>query len=150
VREGQLVDAASPDAPAAYGGMSDELIMVHAALELSKQVWVLGWLVGWLVAWLVGGSVYVGGALSALAALPDTHARAQLCCLPSLHCTAPQTLWSLPPEFHLRLMHALCNDVINCYNMKAEISARCVCVCGGGVWSVGAGMSYPHWQCRQQ
>jgi hypothetical protein len=32
----------------------------------------------------------------------------------------------MPPEFHLRLVHALCNDVINCYNMKAEISGRCV------------------------
>lgn len=37
---------------------------------------------------------------------------------------ALQAIWKMPPEFHLRLIHALCNDVINCYNMKAEISSR--------------------------
>lgn len=31
----------------------------------------------------------------------------------------------MPPEFHLRLLCALCNDVVNCYNMKAEILGRC-------------------------
>eukprot|EP00879_Flechtneria_rotunda_P023010 GHRR01024322.1.p1 GENE.GHRR01024322.1~~GHRR01024322.1.p1 ORF type:complete len:526 (+),score=186.96 GHRR01024322.1:244-1821(+) len=54
-----------------YATMSDDLIMVHAAVELGKQA-----------------------------------------------------AWRLPPEFHLRLLHALCNDVVNCYNMKAEISSR--------------------------
>lgn len=32
----------------------------------------------------------------------------------------------MPPEFHLRLLCALCNDVVNCYNMKAEIAGRYV------------------------
>jgi len=35
-----------------------------------------------------------------------------------------QAAWTVGPEFHLRLLHALCNDVVNCYNMKAEISSR--------------------------
>jgi hypothetical protein len=35
-----------------------------------------------------------------------------------------QVIWAMPPEFHLRLLCALCNDVINCYNMKAEIAGR--------------------------
>lgn len=35
-----------------------------------------------------------------------------------------QAVWALPPEFHLRLLCALCNDVVNCYNMKAEIAGR--------------------------
>ncbi|KAF6250372.1 hypothetical protein COO60DRAFT_1629876 [Scenedesmus sp. NREL 46B-D3] len=54
-----------------YASLSDDLIMVHAAVELGKQ-----------------------------------------------------DAWRLPPEFHLRLLHALCNDVVNCFNMKAEISSR--------------------------
>uniref|UniRef100_A0A383VPI7 PHD-type domain-containing protein n=1 Tax=Tetradesmus obliquus TaxID=3088 RepID=A0A383VPI7_TETOB len=54
-----------------YASMTDDLIMVHAAVELGKQ-----------------------------------------------------DAWRLPPEFHLRLLHALCNDVVNCFNMKAEISSR--------------------------
>jgi hypothetical protein len=35
-----------------------------------------------------------------------------------------QVIWSMPPEFHMRLLCALCNDVVNCYNMKAEIAGR--------------------------
>lgn len=43
------------------------------------------------------------------------------------HLAALQVIWSMPPEFHLRLLCALCNDVVNCYNMKAEIAGRCAC-----------------------
>lgn len=30
----------------------------------------------------------------------------------------------MSPEFHLRLLHALCNDVVNCFTMKSEIATR--------------------------
>jgi hypothetical protein len=40
----------------------------------------------------------------------------------------------MPPEFHLRLLCALCNDVVNCYNMKAEILGRCAAERGVGNW----------------
>jgi hypothetical protein len=36
-----------------------------------------------------------------------------------------QAVWAMPPEFHLRLLCALCTDVVTCYNMKAEILGRC-------------------------
>ncbi|KAF8056775.1 hypothetical protein HT031_006273 [Scenedesmus sp. PABB004] len=55
----------------ACASLSDDLVMVHAAVELGKRA-----------------------------------------------------VWSLPPELHLRLLHALCNDVVNCFNMKTEIGGR--------------------------
>jgi hypothetical protein len=32
--------------------------------------------------------------------------------------------WELPAPFHLRLLAALVNDAINCFQMKTEINAR--------------------------
>ena len=61
-----------------------------------------------------------------------------------------QPYHQLSPGFHLRLLHTLCNDVLQCYLMKEELLVRlditaelttlkyhkdaevCVCVCGGG------------------
>lgn len=51
------------------------------------------------------------------------------CMLPLLVAVRLQVVWAMPPEFHVRLLCALCNDVVNCYNMKAEIAGRCGMCC---------------------
>jgi hypothetical protein len=30
----------------------------------------------------------------------------------------------MPADFHLRLLHALANDVVNCLQMKTELNTR--------------------------
>jgi hypothetical protein len=32
--------------------------------------------------------------------------------------------WQLPPSFHLRLLHTLCDDAVSCFHMRSEIQSR--------------------------